>query len=285
LFVLVGATWAIQLASFFGSPFMNKMMFDIQGKPWVKTEFNIAEAMVSKLSFLGIVYVAFPFAPLAMVFVPCYIFITFKWEKYVIKRYYAKPKRPFKGQQAALLYAVFYLCTYILVGMSVSGYFITTKTMAKDCAIQDEYVHLCLDPTLSNSNTCNVDSDNMYYKQWGKSNNYPANICNQACGPFVESRNAVAGFKDAVLGVGALSTIWEVIFVYPYVPWAAVVILAVVVSTRVNAYEVSRFSSTNKERMLEGQIQASEAERKRQEKIILKLKTIEEEDAPESEDK
>jgi bacteriorhodopsin len=88
----------------------------------------------------------------------------------------------------------------------------------------------------------------------------------------------MAVFLLKTVGTGTLSQIWDAIFVYPYIPWFLVVVLALVVSMRVNAHEVSRFSSTSKERMLENQIQAIDAERKRQEKIILKLKTIEEEE-------
>eukprot|EP01032_Pedospumella_encystans_P012745 gene12745-14720_t len=283
LFVLVGATWAIQLANFFGTPFAMKCLAYLRGKPWVKPEFNIAEAMVNKLSFLGIVFVAFPFAPLSMIFVPAYVFITFKFEKYVIKRFYAKPKRPFRGQQAALVYAIFYLCTYVLVGMSVSGYFITTKTMAKDCAIQDDYIHMCTD-ALDADNICEADTSNEYYKMWGKSGKYPANICTNSCGPFVGERSALSAFKDSITGTGTVSTIWDIIFVYPYVPWCAVIVLALVIATRVNLYEVSRYSSSNKERALESHIQGIEAEKKRQEKIILKLKAIEQEEQQDAEE-
>jgi hypothetical protein len=198
LFTLVGSTWAIQMASFIGSPMSMRVLAYATGKPWVKTEFNIADAMVKKFSFLGLVFVAFPFAPLAMAFVPVYLFLAFKWEKYVIKRYYAKPKRPFKGQKAALLYAVFYLLTYILVGITVSGYFLTTKSMAKDCDIQDEYVHLCSDAVAGD--TCHADSGSKYYSFWGKDGDYPKVICENKCGPFVQERSALSAFKDSITG-------------------------------------------------------------------------------------
>lgn len=172
----------------------------MQGKPWVKTEFHIAESMVNKLSFLGLVFVAFPFAPLAMVFVPFYLFITFKWEKFVIKRYYAKPKRPFRGQQAALLYAIFYLATYVLVGISASGYFLSTKTMTKDCSIQDDYVHMCADEVDSTTNICTVDDNSQFYRFWGENGDYPAVICEEKCGPFVNDRSVLSAFKDPITG-------------------------------------------------------------------------------------
>jgi hypothetical protein len=79
-----------------------------------------------------------------------------------------------------------------------------------------------------------------------------------------------------------LSQIWAAIFEYPYVSWFLVIALALVVSMRRNAFEVSKFASYNKERAMESQIQSIEAERKRQEKMIARLKSIEadERDAP-----
>jgi len=280
LFTLVGTTWAIQMASFIGSPMSMQIFSYLRGVPWVKTEFNIADAMVNKFSFLGLVFVAYPFAPLSTIFVPMYMFISFKFEKYVIKLYYSKPKRPFRGQQAALLYAIFYLLTYILVGLTVSGYFVTTKTMAKNCDIQDDSVGLCVDSVGSaGTNLCETDSSNEYYDFWGKSGEYPANVCESACGPFVSERSASASFKDAITGTGTLSQIWSAIFEYPYVPWFIVVCLAIAVVTRINAAEVTKVASYSKERALEAQIQASDAERKKQEKMLAKLKSIEQEDS------
>ena len=80
------------------------------------------------------------------------------------------------------------------------------------------------------------------------------------------------------MGFTVLDGIWRAIFEYPYLPWFVAISLAVVISMRQNTYEVTKFSSFHKERALESQILASEAERKRQEKMIAKLKSIEEEE-------
>jgi hypothetical protein len=79
-------------------------------------------------------------------------------------------------------------------------------------------------------------------------------------------------------GTGTLSDIWAAIFEYPYVPWFLVICLALSVAMRVNSFEVSKFASLNKERAMESQLQHIEGERRRQEKIIAKLKSIEQED-------
>ena len=57
------------------------------------------------------------------------------------------------------------------------------------------------------------------------------------------------------------------------------VCLAIAVVTRTNAAEVTKVASYSKERALEAQIQASDAERKKQEKMLAKLKSIEQEDS------
>lgn len=82
-------------------------------------------------------------------------------------------------------------------------------------------------------------------------------------------------------GTGTLSEIWSAIFEYPYVPWFLVVCLVIAVVTRINAAEVTKVASYSKERTLEAQIQASDAERKRQEKMLAKLKSIEQQDSDE----
>jgi hypothetical protein len=282
LFVLVAVTWAIQLVSFIASPLSMRLLAWIMGQPWVKYEFNIAMNMVKKFSFLGLVFVAFPFAPLTMIFVPFYMYIGFRFENYTLKHYYSKPKRPFRGQQASLLYAIFYLVTFVLVGLSVSCYFITTKTMAKNCDIQDRYVGLCAEAdSLDSNDVCAVSKSSKYYSIWGAGGDYPAVVCLDACGPFVDERSGMAAFKDVVVGDSVLAVVWAAIFEVPYVPWFLTVCLAMWVAAGTNVLEVSKIASSSKERVLESQIQASEADRKRQERIITKLKSIEEDEDPE----
>lgn len=85
-----------------------------------------------------------------------------------------------------------------------------------------------------------------------------------------------------VLGTGTLSEIWAAIFEFPYLPWFLVICLALAVTMRVNSAEVSKYASSNKERAMESQLQSIEAERRRQEKIIAKLRSIEIEQEDES---
>ena len=61
-------------------------------RPWVKAEFQVPEQMVKLLSYLGIIFITLPFAPLSIIFVPIGAYINFKWEKYWLKKLYSKPK-------------------------------------------------------------------------------------------------------------------------------------------------------------------------------------------------
>ncbi|KAJ1437470.1 hypothetical protein B484DRAFT_477389 [Ochromonadaceae sp. CCMP2298] len=270
LFTLVGATWVTQLLSF-ASPCLKRGLYWLLGWPWAREEFKVAEAVVKKLGFLGLVFVSIPFAPLSIVFVPPYLFLSFKAEKFCIKHLYSRPKRPFRGSQAALLYSVFYLLTYLLVGVTVSTYFFTTKTMAKSCDIQDDYVGLCLDEV--EDDLCTPDKDSSYHTFWGQDSDYPAIICQSACGPFVHSRSAAGTFKDSLLNYPVLLSIYEALFEHPYVPWVLFFSAVVLLSVRKNIADVAQYSVYSKDKALGAQTAASQEERKRQERVICGLQS------------
>ncbi len=83
----------------------------------------------------------------------------FKWEKFCIKRLYSRPKRPWNPQKAGLTFTVFYSLTYLTFGVSALLFFYFVKTFPKDCALQDEFVGLCLADTYdAASETCELDA-------------------------------------------------------------------------------------------------------------------------------
>ena len=210
-------TWLFRVVFIVLNPFLDYFLAVIIKKTvWVKAEFSVAQQMVKLLSYLGIIFITFPFAPLSIVFVPITTFISIKWEKFWIKRLYSKPKRPWKAHKAAFIYSVFFLTTFALVGVTICGYFMYTRTLAKSCDIQDEYVHLCLYGYLNEGDDkCTTDSSSKYYALYG-SDNYPAVICNSACGPFVK----VASPVDAFIEYANSSVIVEVIWwVYTHLYW------------------------------------------------------------------
>jgi len=215
----------------------------------------------------------FPFAPLTMIFVPIFLVINFKWEKYCVKKWYAKPKRIARGQSTGLVFTFFYLSTFIILGSTMGFYFLTSKTFAKDCNIQDDHVGLCASEVISD--LCTVDTSSKYYPYFSsEANNYPHIICKDACGPFVSSVSNFEPLKDKMLGVYAVYFVWQVLFVYPYVPWFFVIVLALVIAIKVNSMDVLTYSSYNKEKEMEAHISTIEGERKKQEKTIKKLKQL-----------
>ena len=196
--------------------------------------------------------------------------------------YVLQPLRPFGGQSTELLFSSLYLLTFFIVGLTVSFYVASTHTMAKACDIQDQYVGLCVDGIVDGStNECiTIDSSSQYYSRYGgggdsTSTTYPSMICSPSCGPFVHHRSIAAVLVDGIISQHVLSQVWEVLFVYPYLPWTIVVLLLVRNAMLHNSLKVSKFSASNKDRLFEAQVQAGELERKRQEQIILKLKSIE----------
>ena len=185
LFSLMILTWFFRLLFIVANPFFDYILSKITGKPWVKAEFQVPEQMVKLLSYIGIIFITFPFAPLSIIFVPIGAFINFKWDKFWVKRLYSKPKRPWKTYRAALVYIFFFLMTFAILGLTISGYFMYTQTLAKSCSIQDTGVDLCRYGYLDlGSDTCTTDSNSKYYSLYGKVS-YPATICDTACGPFV----------------------------------------------------------------------------------------------------
>eukprot|EP01035_Chromulina_nebulosa_P025887 gene25887-33840_t len=92
LFSLMILTWVFRIVFVVANPFFDYVQSIVLKKPWVKAEFQVPEQMVKFLSYLGIIFITLPFAPLSIIFVPIGAFINFKWEKYWLKRLYSKPK-------------------------------------------------------------------------------------------------------------------------------------------------------------------------------------------------
>jgi hypothetical protein len=273
LFTLVIFTWAIDCASLLAMPILYKIIAYIRKTNFEKIEFNVAQNMVKRLNFMGLVFLSLPFSPLTLVFTPFFLFFGFKWEKQVIKHYYAKPVRQWSGQKAGFVNAIVYFCSFLVIGITVSGYFLSSKTFAKSCDIQDQFVHLCTDD-VQDDNTCTTDPSSIYYAYYG-STQYPASICENACGPFIHSRHNFQPFLDTLKQYPALSYIWDICFDYSYVPWAVTIILALVISTTFNSLDVEKFSAYNHSLSLQSQLVLMDAECKKQERLIKRLKVLE----------
>lgn len=275
LFTLVGFSWAIDEVMMVLMPFGKYVLAKIRKKEYVKDEFDVADKMVGRLNFMGLIFASFPFCPMTLIFMPWFLIVGFKFEKNVVKYLYVKPERPWQGQKAGLVYSLFYLISFILVGVSVCAYFFSTKTFAKQCSLQDAFVHLCADTVGSiGPNQCTLNPSNDYY-QFYRSTAYPSALCERACGPFVNQATNLSPLHAWVTQREPVKIIWDVILVYPYVPWCLVLSIAMILLSLVNTLEVAKYSSVTKERALEAQLLSLEAEKKKQEKLLKKLQSIE----------
>lgn len=276
LFTLVGFSWVIDHAMLLIMPIAKYCLARyILRKEYIKDEFEVADNMVKRMNFMGLVFASFAFCPLTLIFVPWFLIVGFKFDKNVIKHFYAKPKRPWQGQKAGLVYTAFYLCSFVLVGLSVSAYFFTTKTFAKACDVQDTFVHLCADAVGSvATDTCTMDTTNKYYRHY-RSTEYPKVLCSRACGPFVNSLSNLAPLHLWVTDRYPVKILWDVILVYPYLPWAMVLVVFMIMVSIANTLDVVKYAASSKERTLETQLLSLDAEKKKQEKLLKKLQSIE----------
>lgn len=240
LFNLVLFTWALDNANFLLTPLSNYVVAKIMKKPFIKTEFAVAENMVKRLNFVGLLFISLPFCPLTWMFTPFFLGVGFKWEKNIIKYFYSKPKRQWNGQRAGLFYTVFLSLTFVALGMVISGYFFTSKTFVKDCSIDSS-----------------IDD------------------CVHACGPFIYAESNLDPFQQIISRYTILTIFWQACFKYPYLPWFTIIMLSLLLAIKQNTLLIDRFTSVGKEKMLEAQIFAIDMDRKKQEKKLRKLKAIE----------
>jgi hypothetical protein len=325
LFTLVILTWALDLAFFFGTPFLTSLYMRYTAKPaeptssissfssksnindknsndnstdlssaspresdskshnvtahqdekHSKSEFIVAPNMIKRLNFIGLNLLALPFCPFLLILLPILLFCGFKLEKLILKYYYTKPSRPWKGGKAGFIYTSLYLISFLCIGITVNSYFFISKTFAKSCELQDQSIGLCLDGTYdSTAMTCSFDTSSKFYSYYGGTS-YPKAVCLTSCGPFVDVSNNLTPFHSLISNIFILKILWSISFSYPYFPWISMIIVIMVILLKRNTIEVMKIISFNKERNMESQILSLEAERKKQIKIINKLKTIE----------
>jgi hypothetical protein len=280
LFQLVFFSFVINIAVKIMGPIASIIVSKILGKPFAKSEFDIANSFVNLLSFLCSILLSLPFAPLSLIFVPIYFFVELKWERFTTILYQSKPKRPWKAHRAGLIFSKLYVISLFLLGIPTIVFFLTSRTFPKNCTIQDKHVGLCLTPlgdSTTSSNICVTDPQSKYYVSYGGSlSNYPASICESACGPFVNCNANITPFKTAIYDVTVLRTIWMAAFEYPYIPWFATIFLIVFIMQRTNTVRAERSIAEQQQRALVAQIQSLEAEQRKQTKLISKMKAIEE---------
>ena len=277
LFTLVVFSFIIKGMAMIASPMMRIAKGRLTLKPFVKEEFAIAQRIVETLNLISVVFLSFPYAPLSLVFLPFFLYITLKWEKYTTLRFQSKPKRPWKAQKAGTVFTMFYLISLFLIGIPSVIFFLATKTFPKNCDIQDDYVDLCAYHPYS-GNVCTTDIYSPYYDSYGDPSvfRYPASICEKSCGPFVGvSGPNIIPFIEAIYTNSVLGGFYSALFYYPYLPWGLTIALFLILSLRNNSVDVIAYHSWSKERGLNTRILKLELEQKRQTKIIGRMRSIE----------
>lgn len=258
LFTLFVITFIVRLAMIVAKPIGFYILSVIRSKDWVKEEIDIAHQTVKMLRYYGVIFIAAPFSPLILIFAPVGAYIVFKWEKYFIKKLYAKPKRSWKPHRANYIITLFYAITITVTMLGISAYLFLVPTYAKTCSIQDDYPHLCKYGYLNLSNTtCTTDSSNKYYSLY--KDNYPAVICDNACGAFINDYSMLSSFLSYIATIEFLNVIYQILFVYPYFPWAVIIFLSIFIAMIRNDSYVLKLTAFNREKGFEMQITSIKA--------------------------
>jgi hypothetical protein len=264
VFTLILTTCISDLLSFVAMPFARYLKAQLfpnsSNQTTPQKQFDVADNIVNRLLFIGVLFLLVPFAPLALMLAPVFIYVIIKWQTHWILVCYRKPKKPWKAHQAMPLFSLFYLVTLLLLCVMPSFYFLTTKTFAKDCGIQDRYTHLCVSGTLDTASyVCQLDSHSTYYRAY-QSASYPADICSNSCGAFVQNSNSFDSVKQELYRSYAVQVIWEIAFSYSYLPWIVCVMLCIVVALMRNSIRIGLSSAVNKDKIYEAKIISLEAE-------------------------
>jgi hypothetical protein len=242
-----------------------------------KKEFNIAQRMVSLLYFVSLMTLTFPFAPLSVIFFPLMLSLRIKWEKYISLRFYSKPQSLWAPHKAGSFFAIFFLISIMIVAIPASVYFLSRTTFPKACDIQDQDIGLCDGGVSSEDNTCTLNPSSAYYDLYRKESycsGYPACICEEACGPFINDLNAFTPFRERLQETQGLNLLWEYVIKTSYGAWVLCCCLYVIAKMRRNSIKVNSDNFKEKEKGYEAHISSLENDKKKHEKIIQRLKLM-----------
>jgi hypothetical protein len=275
IFVLVLTTCFSNLLSFVMMPCARYMKARFFKDEYIPRQFDVANSIVDFLLFIGVLLLLVPFSPLSLLFAPVFIYGTLKWQCYWILVCYRKPKKPWKAHKAMPLFSTFYLGTLVILCVLPCFYFLGSKTFAKNCDIQDKYVHLCNGTVSSDTMTCTINMDSKYSATY--SGDYPSQLCSdeRACGAFIGDDNAFECIKKQLFRTDALHVIWTIGFSYSYMPWVVCIAVCIYAAVMKNSVRIIRTSSANKDKVYEAKILSLEAELAANSKKLSKLQTFE----------
>jgi hypothetical protein len=261
----------VYLAVGYLNVFINRFIYSTS-----KKEFNIAQRMVSLLYFVSLMTLTFPFAPLSVIFFPLMLSLRIKWEKYISLHFYSKPQSLWAPHKAGSFFAIFFLISILIVAIPSSVYFLARTTFPKSCNIQDNDIGLC-EGEVSSDDTCSLNGNSEYYDLYHKESYclaYPACICEEACGPFVNDLNAFTPFRERLQETQGLNLLWDYVLKTSYGAWMLCCSLYVIAKMRRNTIKVNSDNFREKEKNYETQIMSLENDKKKHEKIIQRLKLM-----------
>lgn len=271
MFSLLITNFFIQNAARFLVPYGKLTLQRVMKKPIIKNDpFEIEPAMINLFSYMSLVMITFPFAPLAMVFLPVAFFIKIKWEVWVMLTYQARPKKTWQAQKSGLIFTSFYMATLTIIGMPAMIFFLSTNTFPKECSIQDSYVNLC-DGDVGADNTCTTDSGSQYYEAYGETS-YPSDICSGACGPFVDYDSSLMPLKNVIYGLTALKYVYIAMFETSYATWVAVIVLFIVRGFKNNTVIIDKEHEEASERVINTKMAELEASARKANKALERMR-------------
>lgn len=278
MFSLLITNFFIQNAFRFLVPYGKILMQRVQNKTTIKNDpFEIEPAMINLFSYMSLVMITFPFAPLAMVFLPVAFWVKIKWEVWVMVNYQARPKKTWQAQKSGWIFTSFYLATLTIIGLPAMIFFLSTNTFPKNCDIQDSYVRLCAD-SVSDDNTCTTDSSNQYYSAYGAAD-YPSTICSGACGPFVSYESSLTPVKSVIYSLTALKYVYIVLFETSYFTWVVVLVLFITRGFKNNTIKVDKEEEATTERVISTKMAELEASVRKANKAMERMKRESESEA------
>ena len=218
---------------------------------------------------MSLVMITFPFAPLAMVFLPLAFFVKIKWEVWVMLTYQARPKKTWQAQKSGLIFTSFYMATLTIIGLPAMIFFLSTNTFPKDCDIQDNYVHLC-DGAVGQMTPARLIAPTNTTRPTAPA--YPSEICSGACGPFVSYDSSLMPLKNVIYNLTALKWIYIAMFETSYATWVAVILLLIARGFKANTIKIDKEHEEANERVISTKMAELEASARKANKALERMK-------------
>ena len=206
----------------------------VRKKPWQKKEFQVAQSTINLLYFQMLAFMPALFMPFAPVLCLLLMLANFKWDAFYLKRFLAKPKKPWAAKDAGVFYVKFYFFVVINV-LFCNIVVLSERTMPKECGIQGLHVPEATVTFLNNLKESDPD-----YASGMDADRYKYDTCRDACGPFAFYESANTPVVDAIAAIPVLGTLQNLSTETSTFPWFVAFLLWVRVKFRNNSLGVVR---------------------------------------------